>query len=308
MESDRLHGEVLPLRAASRELIRELGFLQTAYRPVGMAHSHCHAMIELEAGAMTQSDLAAKLRLDKSTTSRVVDRLVSEGWAKIERNPADRRQAVVTLTARGQAKLVQIHRDANGTVQRALDLLGRGERALVLDGMRLYVKALARSRQRARYTIRPLKKSDNPAVERIIKTVMPEFGANGPGFAIEDAEVGDMYGSYGKGRAAYFVVIDGKEVVGGGGVARLAGADAKTCELRKMYFLPAVRGLGLGQAMLDRCLDAARDLGFKKCYLETLEAMTQARALYERNGFKRLTKAMGCTGHFSCDAYYAKDL
>ena len=36
--------------------------------------------------------------------------------------------------------------------------------------------------------------------------------------------------------------------------------------------------------------------------------MTQARRLYEAFGFERIAGAMGRTGHFSCDAYYARDL
>ena len=49
---------------------------------------------------------------------------------------------------------------------------------------------------------------------------MPEFGASGPGFAIHDPEVDAMYQSYTRelGRA-YFVVTDGTNVLGGGGIA-----------------------------------------------------------------------------------------
>jgi len=36
--------------------------------------------------------------------------------------------------------------------------------------------------------------------------------------------------------------------------------------------------------------------------------MKQAQALYERNGFERLSKAMGNTGHHGCDLYYVRTL
>lgn len=39
------------------------------------------------------------------------------------------------------------------------------------------------------------------------------------------------------------------------------------------------------------------------CYLETLESMSQARALYEKYGFKPETKALGCTGHTGCNRF-----
>ncbi len=169
---------------------------------------------------------------------------------------------------------------------------------------------MARSRAQAAYQLRPIKRADNAAVARLIRTVMPEFGASGPGFAIVDPEVDDMFGTYRAPRSAYFVVTrrDDDEVVGGGGMAPLAGGDADTCELRKMYFLPEARGLGFGQTLIGRCLDAARAADFRRCYLETLRRMERARALYEKNGFRRIDGSMGATGHFRCDAYYLKDL
>ena len=69
--------------------------------------------------------------------------------------------------------------------------------------------------------IRPITAADNAAVASIIRRVMPEFGADGPGFAIHDAEVDDMCAAYAILRAAYFVVEKDGVVMGGGGfVAR----------------------------------------------------------------------------------------
>jgi putative acetyltransferase len=156
--------------------------------------------------------------------------------------------------------------------------------------------------------IRPIEPRDDAAVAAIIRAVMPEFGADGPGFAIHDPEVGHMSSAYAGPRAAYFVVeIDGR-VVGGAGIAPLAGGDGGTCELRKMYFLPEVRGRGVGRAMLERCLEAARAAGFERCYLETLTGMDAAQALYEKLGFRRIAGAKGCTGHHGCDRFYERPL
>jgi putative acetyltransferase len=156
--------------------------------------------------------------------------------------------------------------------------------------------------------IRPATSGDSKALKEIIHRVMPEFGADKPGFAIHDPEVDDMYSAYNNSRSAYFVVeLDGS-VVGGCGIAPLAGASEDVCELRKMYFLPHARGKGLGHKMLKICLDQAVSLGYKKCYLETLERMHQARALYEKFGFTSIPKPMGNTGHFGCDSWFIKML
>jgi putative acetyltransferase len=156
--------------------------------------------------------------------------------------------------------------------------------------------------------LRPIRPEDDVRVATIIRTVMPEFGAIGDGFAINDPEVDWMSRAYAAPRSAYFVIERDGVVQGGGGVAPLEGGDGDTCELRKMYFLPELRGMGAGRMMIDRCLDAARGFGFKRCYLETLCGMSDARRLYERSGFRRIDGALGATGHGGCDTFYQREL
>lgn len=156
--------------------------------------------------------------------------------------------------------------------------------------------------------IRPIRPEDNAAMARIIRDVMTEFGAVGPGYSINDAEVDTMYEAYHGPRAAYFVIEDDGRLVGGGGVAPLEGGDPAVCELRKMYFVPGLRGRGLGRRLLALCLDAARERGFRQCYLETLAGMSAAQRLYEAAGFRRIERSMGRTGHTSCNTFYVMDL
>jgi len=158
------------------------------------------------------------------------------------------------------------------------------------------------------FLIRSIEPRDDVAMAAIIRAVMPEFGADGPGFAIHDAEVDAMYAAYAQPRCSYFVVECDGVVVGGGGVAPLAGGEADVCELRKMYFLPQTRGIGAGTAMMQRCLDAARAHGFRRCYLETLTGMDAAQALYQRSGFVPICAPLGGTGHHGCDRWFIREL
>lgn len=156
--------------------------------------------------------------------------------------------------------------------------------------------------------LRPIESRDDAAVAEIIRRVMPEFGADGPGFAIHDPEVDHMFEAYSAPRARYIVVERDGAIVGGGGFAPLAGGDPEVCELRKMYFLPEARGIGVGSRLLASLLTEARDAGFATCYLETLSGMDAAQRLYERAGFLRREAPLGCTGHFACDRWYARPL
>jgi putative acetyltransferase len=158
------------------------------------------------------------------------------------------------------------------------------------------------------HLLRPIAADDDVAVAAVMRTVMPEFGACGAGFTLDDPEVDRMSAAYAEPRSAYFVIERDGRVLGGGGVAPLAGADETVCELRKMYFLPELRGHGQGRRLLQHCLEVARQLGYRRCYLETLTGMEAAMRLYAQAGFKPLCGPLGSTGHSGCDRYYALDL
>ena len=153
---------------------------------------------------------------------------------------------------------------------------------------------------------RLIRPGDDAAMAAIIRAVMPEFGADGPGFAIHDPEVDHMSRAYTQPGAAYFVVEDGRgRVVGGGGFAKLEGGEDGVCELKKMYFLPQARGTGMGEKLLRHILEAARQAGYGTVYLETLTGMDAAMKLYTKLGFKPLCAPLGATGHHGCDRWFA---
>jgi ribosomal protein S18 acetylase RimI-like enzyme len=55
--------------------------------------------------------------------------------------------------------------------------------------------------------------------------------------------------------------------------------------LQELYVAPPVRGRGIGRALLEATLDAAREAGATYIDLNTGETDTAARALYESCGF-----------------------
>lgn len=105
-----------------------------------------------------------------------------------------------------------------------------------------------------------------------------------------------------------FVVEYQGRVLGCGGMGPLADGPPDVCELRKMYFRPELRGMGMGTKLLAVILDAARQAGYRRCYLETLGNMTDARRLYTRHGFEVMERPLGNTGHSGCNAWMIRNL
>ena len=95
-------------------------------------------------------------------------------------------------------------------------------------------------------------------------------------------------------------------LLGGGGIYPTEGLPESTCELVKMYLLPAARGRGLGKRIIDQCLIKAQEYGFKNVYLETMPELQQAIKVYEKFGFNYLTGPLGNSGHFGCSKWMLK--
>jgi len=156
--------------------------------------------------------------------------------------------------------------------------------------------------------IRPLEPADVPALLQIIADSRDEYGIADRGVELLEAADHSLYATYQRQRTLYFAALLGGEVVGGAGVAPLAGADPLTCELQRMYLRADARGRGIGDALLNRCLAAAKQFLYVRCYLETVTQMQAALEFYGRHGFRDLQAPIGRTGHEHNDRWMMRTL
>lgn len=73
-----------------------------------------------------------------------------------------------------------------------------------------------------------------------------------------------------------------------GAVALVPGHGENIVELIKMSAREDLRGKGIGRALMDAALEAARDMGAARVWLETNTVLDAALALYRKAGFKQL--------------------
>jgi len=156
--------------------------------------------------------------------------------------------------------------------------------------------------------IREIQQKDNEQIAKVIRSVFHELDAPKVGTAYADPILDTLFEVYQENKTRYFVVENEGKVVGGCGIAPLEYTDESICELQKMYFAPEIRGTGYAELIIAKCLEFAREAGFKQCYLETLSFMEAAQKLYKRIGFEEIDGPMGNTGHNSCEVWMLKKL
>lgn len=150
--------------------------------------------------------------------------------------------------------------------------------------------------------LRPARKADQAAVQRLVFTVLEEYGL-APAPATTDADLQALEETYAGRGGRFEVLVDHRgRILGTVGLYPLGET---TVELRKMYLDRSVRGRGLGRRMLQHALDQAATLGFERVVLETSSVLREAIQLYERAGFRPYRPR-----HLAarCDAAYELEL
>ena len=73
-----------------------------------------------------------------------------------------------------------------------------------------------------------------------------------------------------------------------GGCVALRFLGVETAEMKRLYVRDAHRGKGLGRALAEAAIRAAREAGCTRIVLDTLPKMRAAQALYRSFGFREI--------------------
>lgn len=80
-------------------------------------------------GPCSQQVLSQGLRVDRSMMVGIVDELEAAGWARRERDPADRRAYAVTITPSGRKVMTKSERTVPAFLDETFTALSAGERS-----------------------------------------------------------------------------------------------------------------------------------------------------------------------------------
>ncbi|WP_318464940.1 bifunctional helix-turn-helix transcriptional regulator/GNAT family N-acetyltransferase [Photobacterium leiognathi] len=294
------------LRQFSRQLVRQLGMLNSQCGQLTLTPVQAHTLIELEQGPCTVNQMAERLRVDKSNASRNLAMLLNQGLIDSVPNPDDKRSQLSQLTSNGKRTLTALHHQLDQDTQAILDQLDQDEIDQLESSLIRYYKALTITEHQQGYTIRAITPLDNAAVAALIRRVSTEYGLTpDKGFSVADPHLDDLCQHYQTANSCYWVIEKNNRILGCGGIAPLAG-DTQWSELQKVFFLPELRGKGLARTLTVKALKFARENGFKGCYLETTEVLKEAVKLYQSLGFVDIPTALGSTGHDACEIHMLK--
>lgn len=155
----------------------------------------------------------------------------------------------------------------------------------------------------------PITAEDDGALARIIRHNLERHDLALPGTAYYDEQLDHLSSFYLARPAKRFYLVlrdEAGRTLGGVGVAELPFFDS--CgELQKLYLADETKGAGLGYALISRIEDKARELGYRRIYLETHSNLQAAIHVYEKSGYRRIPRPEQAV-HTTMDRFYIKEI
>jgi len=286
------------IRAASRDIVRRLGFMQSDLAGTGMPPSSVHAIIELGLGSVdTARALSDLLGLEKSSVSRMLDKLIACGLIDAAPDPNDRRSKTLRLTTKGRAAFRQIEDHGRKQVGSALNSVPPEDQVEIQTGLRRYAEAL-RSADDAPYEPPlALHTGYQPTLLGRVTEMHARYYARNFGFGavFERKVASEMSGFLGRLTNPANTVISaslGGRIIGS---VTIDGEDfGPTCAHLRWFILDeAAQGRGVGRRLLNGAMQHVDSHGFAETHLWTFQGLDAARHLYESVGFELVESAPG---------------
>ncbi|HEY7122813.1 MAG TPA: helix-turn-helix domain-containing GNAT family N-acetyltransferase [Ktedonobacterales bacterium] len=224
--------------------------------------------------------LRSRLGLDSAYVSRLLRSLEGQNLVEVKASTADKRVRYAYLTKAGRKERAELDRRAEEFARSLLVPLSDGQRTRLAAAMKEVERLLTASL--VNISIEDPANADAQwCIGQYFAELNTRFNA---GF---DPTLGISAHPHELTPPAGLLLVARlrQEPVGCGGLKLHANAPA---ELKRMWVAPQVRGLGLGQRLLQELERHAREAGVTVLHLETNGTLTEAINMYRRSGYQEV--------------------
>lgn len=273
---------VARVRSFNRFYTRVIGVLQAGLAGSSYSLVEARLLFELAQRDHEGTELRRTLGLDAGYLSRILSRLDTLGLI-CRQSHSDGRRQVIGLTEAGRAAFDDLERGQIASVAELLAPLAPAQRDTLTTAMASIEATLGEGSTPRGFVLR----SPEPGDLGWVVSRNGALYAREQGWGIEyEALVARIVADY-AGRPAdpresgWIAEVDGRPV----GAIFCMRDDEQTARLRLLLVDPSVRGMGIGERLVDECLRFAARSGYNRITLWTVSTQHAARRIYERAGF-----------------------
>lgn len=254
----------------------------------GRSLTEARVLFELASGGQSNAtEIAAGLNIDPGYLSRILRKLEKERLLARAPSPSDARQAVIRLTTKGNAKFAELDRFSAEQARESLGNLSPEQCSKVIRSMQAIENILGESQaNRAPFVLRPHRPGDMGwVVARHGVLYTQEYKWDDQFEALVARIAADFITGFDSRRERCWIAERDGEPLGCIFLVRHPERE-DTAKLRLLLVEPSARGLGLGKALVNECIQFARLAGYRKVTLWTQSILHAAHRIYEQNGFR----------------------
>jgi DNA-binding MarR family transcriptional regulator/GNAT superfamily N-acetyltransferase len=281
--------EIAAFRAFTRFYTRKLGVLDQHLLKSPFSLSEARVLYELaHQDEPIAKDIGGALGLDPGYLSRIVQRLDDDGLISRKPLEQDRRHVRLSLTAKGRQAFAKLDRASHDEVAAMLAALSMEDRGRLTGAMatieRLLEPGEAKPEAKPSFVLRSHRVGDMGwVVASQARAYAEDYGWDISYEALVAEICAQFIKNFDPAREHCWIAeVDGEPV----GSVFLVKASDELAKLRLLLVEKKARGLGVGRALTEQCIRAARENGFKKMTLWTQSILVAARGIYARAGFR----------------------
>ncbi|MGX4773398.1 bifunctional helix-turn-helix transcriptional regulator/GNAT family N-acetyltransferase [Bradyrhizobium guangdongense] len=286
MSDNGADDQIAAIRAFNRFYTRKLGVLDQHLGKSPFSLSEARVLYELaHRDDVSAKEIGNELGLDPGYLSRIVQSFDEKGLITRKPLPADRRQHQLSLTAKGRQAFAKLNLGSQTEVAAMLAQLPAGEAARLTQAMATIEDVLEqRPSQRAAVVLRGHRVGDMGwVISKQALAYAADYGWDISYEALVAEICAQFIKSYDAAREHCWIAEVGGEPVGS---IFLVKATDEIAKLRLLQVEKKARGLGVGRALVQQCIEGARQRGYRRMTLWTQSILVAARGIYKAAGFE----------------------
>lgn len=278
---------VAAVRAFNRFYTRFAGALDAHYMASDLSLTEARLLYEIaHRSAPLAAELQAELGLDAGYVSRILRRFQATGWIARGRGE-DARRRPISLTPAGRAYFEALDARTRAQVAARVEKLSAAERDTLVAALQAVTGLL--SGAELPWHIRTFRTGDLYEIASRQSVLYAPYGWKRPMEVLQGEVTTAFLREFKPGREQCWVAERAGMMAG---AVLLVDAGGNVGQLRLLHVEPWARGLGIGGALVGRCVEFAREAGYAKIRLWTHTILDSARRIYEANGFEIVETAI----------------
>jgi len=291
MSAQNLHEDTALFRRFNRFYTQQIGLLSQGLLKTRFPLIQARVLYELaQQKQTTASALVDKLNIDPGYLSRILSNFEKEGLLRKHRSTADSRQRILKLTNQGKKSFAELDERSRRVAEEMLLDLADEDRHRLLHAMQTIENILdTQPTPSTPYLLRPHRPGDiGWIIHRHGVVYAEEYGFDETFEALVAEILVQFIRKHDPKRECLWIAEQEGERIGS---IMIVDAGDQVAQLRLLLVEPKARGQTVGMRLIDECVNFSRRKRYRKIKLWTQSNLPQARHLYAKAGFERVSQS-----------------